>query len=179
MGGWVGGIPDLWMEPSSPGPGIGPIPVIDHTCHCLVAVSPGVWLCVLGWGGVGVGKEPRPPGWIPSPPTAHLASLRPPGSDHTGCLSLLPPSPDLRPAQGLQSAVVTAGRLCVRMCVYACAPVTRSVFLSVTECTVGHIYVSWAVCVGLGGAGGLERGCGPLCVPTCVSPLCSRVGLFV
>ena len=40
--------------------------------------------------GMGVGKGPRPPGRIPSPPTAHLASFRPPGFDHTGCLSPTP-----------------------------------------------------------------------------------------
>lgn len=63
---------------STPTPEVGPTPGL------LSGYKPwGMVMCL----GTGVGKGPRPPGRIPSPPAAHLAPLRPPGSDHTGCLS--------------------------------------------------------------------------------------------
>lgn len=65
-----------------------------------------------------------------------------------------------------------------RLCVYTCAPITRSVFLSVTERAVGCIHVWWAVCVGLGVAGGL-RGSVGLCVCLSVRLFCVSKWAFL
>lgn len=82
------------------------------------------WGMVMYLGMGGWAKGPGHPEGALQPPKAHLASLRPPGFDHTGCLSPPPPSPDLRPAQGLRSAVLMAGqtRPCVCVCVYMHVP---------------------------------------------------------
>ncbi|KAF6081720.1 hypothetical protein HJG60_008740 [Phyllostomus discolor] len=125
----------------------------------------------MGWGGVdwGWAKSPGHPEGSPHP----LPPIWPP-SDHQAlttqgvCPYYLPALTSGR-HRGFSLQSSRWGRLCVRMRVYTCAPVTRSVFLSVTECTVGHIYVSWAVCVGLGGVGSLRGDVGLcVCLPVCL-----------
>lgn len=160
-----------FQGPSTPGIGGW-----TNTCHCLVGpVSPGVWRCVLGGGEVG--KEPRPPGRIPSAPTAHLASFRPPGSDHTGCLDFYPGVLTSGQHRDLSLQSSRQGRrLCSRVCIHVCAPMTSSIFPGVCicdRCAGVHICVTGCLC-GSQCCRGLERECGHLHVCICVSPLCSE-----
>lgn len=81
-----------------------------------------------------MGKEPRPPGRIPSPPTAHLAC-----SDHQALTTqgawTSPPSLTSGQHRDLSLKSSWQGRrLCSRVCIHVCAPVTSSVFPGVCIC---------------------------------------------